>query len=438
MSLHESTRDEKKPTFGERGLQGPLVSSGYDAAMAEASPQIERSKLEELAAAGKVAPPIIKLEETDALLPRHWTAGSNKYCDFEDLTAGGTATLQTCFDQNLHRFVVYKTLHEDLRDDETETKRFLREARVTSMIAHPGTVPVYELGRDVSGALYFTMKRLQGRNLRNVIEHLSAKDRDVAEEYPLPSLIDVLISVCQTVAYAHTQGVIHRDLKPANVLIGAFGEVTVLDWGLAKVRGEKISVAVDLPDAAQELREGMLGDERPLLRSQPEPQEVPEDLSLTRPGKRYGTPLYMSPEQARGDEVDERTDVFNVGSILYEMLALKNLVWGQTVEEVLEQVLERPTPKPSDEAPWWREVPDELEAICLKALEKDPAGRYASMEDLAEDLIAYRANEPVSAARYGWFTRLRRWQQQHRSSVAVAGAFLAGAGLVALAWWVLG
>ncbi len=402
---------------------------GYDAAMADAPPQVDRSKLEALAAAGKVAPPIIRLEETDALLPRHWVAGSSKYSDFEDLTAGGTATLATCFDNNLHRFVVYKQLHEDLAEDETEVKRFLREARVTSMIAHPGTVPVYELGRDRSGALYFTMKRLQGRDLRSVIEKLSAKDRDMAEEFPLTTLVDVLISVCQTVAYAHTQGVIHRDLKPANVLIGAFGEVTVLDWGLAKVRGEKTTVQVETPDAVTGLREGMLDTS---LR--PRESEQREDLTLTRPGKRYGTPLYMSPEQAKGDDVDERTDVYNVGSILYEVVTLKNLVWGQSVEEVLKQVLERPTPKPSDEAPWWRGVPAELETICLKALEKDPSRRYESMEALAADLIAYRANEDVSTFRYGWYRRAQRWHGKHTLLIAAVVSALLGA---AAMWGVL-
>ncbi|MEM1446642.1 MAG: serine/threonine-protein kinase [Planctomycetota bacterium] len=347
------------------------------------------------------APPMIYLEETDALLPRHWTAGANKYRDWGDLASGGTAILKTCFDRNLHRWVVFKQLHDDLRDDEDENRRFLREARVTSMIAHPGTVPVYEVGRDVGGALYFTMKKLDGMDLRHVIDRLSAKDRGMAERYPLTRLVDALISVCQTVAYAHAQGVVHRDLKPANVLIGAFGEVTVLDWGLAKVHGEKPTVEVELPNATKA-------------------------LELTQPGKRYGTPLYMSPEQARGQDVDERTDVYNAGSILYEMLALKNLVWGQSVEEVLEQVLERSTPRPSDEAPWWWEVPAELEAICLKALAKEPGERYASMSELADDLVAFRSREVVAAEPESWWHRALSWPRRHpRAMAAVAGGAVA-------------
>ncbi len=361
-------------------------------------------------------PPIIYLEETDALLPRHWTSGSNKYRDFADLASGGTAILKTCFDRNLHRKVVFKQLHDDLRDDEDENRRFLREARVTAMIAHPGTVPVYEVGRDSGGGLYFTMKRLDGLDLRSVIERLSAKDMKMAETFPLARLVDVLISVCQTVAYAHSQGVVHRDLKPANVLIGAFGEVTVLDWGLAKVHGEKPTVSVEVPDATHAIRA----------------------MELTQPGKRYGTPLYMSPEQARGDDVDERTDVYNAGSILYEMLALKNLVWGQTVEEVLQQVLHRETPSPSVEAPWWREVPPELEAICLKALRREPSERYATMSALADDLIAFRAREVVSVEPETWWQRVMSWPRRHPRGMVAVTAGAVGALAVDLIWRLVG
>ena len=124
-----------------------------------------------------------------------------------------------------------------LRDSEIETKRFLREARVTANIQHPGTLPVYELGRDREGQLFFTMKKVEGRDLRQILLDLRHEVPDVMEAFPLPRLLDILIQVCQTIAYAHDAGVIHRDLKPANVIVGKFGEVYVLDWGLAKVMG---------------------------------------------------------------------------------------------------------------------------------------------------------------------------------------------------------
>ena len=193
----------------------------------------------------------IQITETDAPMPRQWLSGSLKYEDFTPLTEGGTAQLQTCFDKNLHRTVVYKTLHAHLQSSELETARFLREARVTAMIPHPGTVPVYELGRDRSGTLFFTMKKLEGQDLRTILMAISARDQQAAETFPQDRLVDVLIQACQTVSYAHAQGVIHRDLKPANILVGEFGEVTVLDWGLAKV-----------------LRSGGTSDEKRLARRQ--------------------------------------------------------------------------------------------------------------------------------------------------------------------------
>jgi len=358
----------------------------------------------------------INIAETDAPMPRQWLSGSLKYTDFKPLTEGGTAELQTCLDKNLHRTVVYKTLHEHLQSSELETARFLREARVTAMIPHPGTVPVYELGRDRSGALFFTMKKLEGQDLRSILMSISAKDRKVMELFPLALLVDVLIQTCQTVAYAHAQGVIHRDLKPANVLVGAFGEVTVLDWGLAKVRGETPSREVEQAVVKEATGKKMVS------------------LELTQPGKRYGTPLYMSPEQARGDEhLDERSDVYNLGSILFEMLTNKNLVWGNDVEEVLAQVLDRPTPIPSEVAVG-RKVPPELEAICLKALQKIPEDRYPSVNALIQDLTAYRTGRPISVYRANTLTRLLRWQYRHALPLTAALGVIAG---VVLCWAVL-
>ena len=333
----------------------------------------------------------INIAQTDAPMPRQWLSGSLKYTDFKPLTEGGTAELQTCLDKNLHRTVVYKTLHAHLQSSELETARFLREARVTAMIPHPGTVPVYELGRDRSGVLFFTMKKLVGRDLRSILMAISARDKEAAAQFPLDQLVDILIQACQTVSYAHMQGVIHRDLKPANILVGEFGEVTVLDWGLAKVRDEQPSSEVEQAVETEAMGKKLVS------------------MELTQPGKRYGTPLYMSPEQARGDDsLDERTDVYNLGSILYEMLTAQNLVWGNDVQEVLDQVLNRPTPFPSEVAPN-REIPAALQAICLKALEKDPADRYPGVDALMDDLSAYRDARPVSVYRARALVRLMRW-----------------------------
>ena len=178
---------------------------------------------------------IFESDKTDALLPKAWKSGSLKYDELKPLSEGGTAKLYSTLDLNLDREVAYKTLHNDLRDSEVET-RFLREARVTANIQHPGTVPLYEIGRDREGQLFFTMKKVEGRDLSKILLDLRQEVPEVMEQFPLPRLIDILIQVSQTIAYAHDLGVIHRDIKPANIIIGQFGEVYVLDWGLAKIR----------------------------------------------------------------------------------------------------------------------------------------------------------------------------------------------------------
>ena len=251
----------------------------------------------------------LRLADTDSVFPVHWKSGSLKYADFKLMAEGGTAKLFICRDINLHREVVYKTLHPEMRQSEVETQRFLREARVTAKLQHPGTVPVYEMGRDRNGDMFFTMKHVRGRNLRDILLGLRDGDERLTQFFPLPVLVDSLIQVCQTVAYAHDRGVIHRDLKPANILVGGFGEVIVLDWGLAKVWGE--------PD---------VGIEAFPAKANP---------VLTPAGRRYGAPLYMAPELARGDaQIDGRADVFSLGNILFEMLTLGQLLSGETAREV--------------------------------------------------------------------------------------------------------
>jgi serine/threonine-protein kinase len=301
---------------------------------------------------------------------------------------------------------------EQARGDDTETARFIREARVTAMIPHPGTVPLYEIGRDRSGHPYFTMKKLEGRDLRSILADINFRNHRTRELYPLERLIDVLISAAQTVMFAHAQGVIHRDLKPANILIGEFGEVTVLDWGLAKIHGEAT------PENAL-----------------PPTGKAGIALELTQPGRRFGTPLYMSPEQARGDDTDERTDVYALGIVLFEILTGKPLVFGNDLDDVLSQILDRPTPIPSQVSPK-ADIPPELEAICLRCLEKDPAARYAAVTDLVADLQAFRHDsfENIEVRKKSVLDPLRRWRRRDAVLVAVLCGGLAGA---ALTWLLL-
>ena len=348
--------------------------------------------------------------ETDHILPSAWKSGSLKYGELKTLAEGGTGKLYTTTDKNLLRTVAYKTLHTDLRDSEIETKRFLREARVTANIQHPGTLPVYELGRDREGQLFFTMKKVEGRDLRQILLDLRHEIPDVMDEFPLPRLLDILIQVCQTIAYAHDVGVIHRDLKPANVIIGKFGEVYVLDWGLAKVLG---SPSLSSPELMEEEKDNA-------------------DFSLTPVGRHYGTPMYMSPEIARGDaELDHRADVFSLGIMLFEILTHRFLVEGEDFVEIKKKLLEKPFPLPREIAPE-KSIPKDLQAICLKALKRDKEERYSGVTGLLADLQRFRHDEEVSVYWYSGWEKLTRWNHRHAYSILSILSALAGAGIYAL------
>ena len=348
-------------------------------------------------------------QETDDILPTAWKSGSLKYDELKPLAEGGTAKLYVTYDKNLGRKVAYKTLHADLRDSDIETKRFLREARVTANIQHPGTLPVYELGRDREGQLFFTMKKVDGQDLRQILHDLRQEVPEVVDKFPLPRLLDILIQVCQTLAFAHEMGVIHRDLKPANIIVGKFGEVYVLDWGLAKIKGTQSLV----PDGISE-------------------EPIPQDLKLTPTGRHYGTPMYMSPEIATGDpNLDERSDVFALGVILFEMLTLQSFVDGEDIIEIKNKILEKPYPLPREVAPN-REIPRDLQALCMKALQRKKSKRYANILQFIDDLQKFRHGEEVSVYWYSGWEKLTRWNHRNAYLILSVVSAAIGAGIYAL------
>ena len=351
------------------------------------------------------APAHLDQEETDLLLPNAWKSGSLKYDELELLAEGGTAKVFLTADKNLGRTVAYKTLHSDMRDSDIETRRFLREARVTANLQHPGTLPVYELGRDRAGQIFFTMKKVDGRDLSKILFDLKQEVPEVVDAFPLPRLLDILIQVCQTLAFAHELGVIHRDLKPANIMVGKFGEVYVLDWGLAKVTG---STSI-------------------LNKHDYEDSENKSNLCLTPVGRHYGTPLYMSPEIARGDEdLDFRSDVFSLGIILHEMLTLDSFMKGRGITEIKKKLLYEPYPLPRESSKT-SEIPRDLEAICVKALKKNKLERYSSVSDLLSDLQKFRHGEEVSVYSYSGLEKLTRWNNKKAYWILAFFSALAGA-----------
>lgn len=298
--------------------------------------------------------PAIYVSATDALMPDVVSNDFAKYVGFKQYATGGKAELRSCQDTNLGRRVVLKSLREKYRDDERELKRLIREARITAQLAHPNTVPIYELGTDDQGRFYFAMKQVAGRSLFKVIVGLARRVPEDEAEFTLDRLLDIFTQVGESLCYAHAMGVIHRDIKPENVLVGQFGEVTLLDWGSAKVWGM--------------------------------PNEGDDDQVRDR----GGTPLYMSPEQVLGHRhLDERTDIFSMGIVLYEMLAQREPFRGQNIRATFDNIVNEEPERIGEIAPH-RSVPPRLEEICRKAMQKEPRDRFGSMSEMIAEIRAFR------------------------------------------------
>jgi len=342
----------------------------------------------------------ITLSETDKDLPKHVKNGFMRYRDFQPLTQGGEAILRTCVDENLGRTVVMKTLQPQFQNLETYQKRFLREARVTAQIPHPATIPVYELSRDSDGNAYFTMKKLKGRDLSEILDKIAEGDTETIEKYTLDKLLAVLVQCSQCLAFAHKQGVVHRDMKPANIMVGDYGEIMVMDWGLAKVWDMDDDDEVD-----KLIRSGQ--------------QTVPG--RLTGRGDVQGTPFYMSPEQAvETGDVDARTDIYNMGIILFEVLTGESYMSGKSFKEIKRKLQEDPVREPIEVARKKKRIPPELNAICVKALQRKPEDRYQKMSELSRDLRNAMLSNPVSVYQEPLYQRVLKF----RNNEVLSGAAL--------------
>jgi PAS domain S-box-containing protein len=279
---------------------------------------------------------------------------------------GGIGRVWLAHDGDLGRDVALKELRPERAGQAALQARFLQEAQITGQLEHPGIVPVYELARAPDGGQpFYTMRFVKGRTLSEAAR--AYHDRRLAgqaDTLELPALLNAFVTVCNTVAYAHSRGVIHRDLKGQNVLLGDFGEVVVLDWGLAKLVGRADAEA----GAPSIVLDG-----------------TGRDSGYTVQGQVLGTPAYMAPEQAAGrlDQIDRRTDVYGLGAILYEILTGAPPFTAATTAEVLRQVREEDPVPPRRLCP---DVPAVLEAVCLRSLAKEPGARYASANDLAQEV----------------------------------------------------
>jgi eukaryotic-like serine/threonine-protein kinase len=303
------------------------------------------------------------------------------------IATGGMGTVFLASDRELLRDVALKVL--TLPDPSGAwVERILREAQTLAQLEHPAIIPIHDVGRLPDGRVYYTMKHVEGSTLQEFRR----------PSVPLGELLRLLPRVCDAVAFAHSRGVIHRDLKPANIMVGPFGEVLVMDWGIAlRVSGDN-----DDSGSQSELDDSKVGS-----------------ADATGADSAIGTPGYMSPEQAAGvnGSVDHRTDIYGLGAVLYFILTGSPPVSASTSAEALDRVRKGQFKLPRERNP---DIPKRLEAICLKAMATNPFARYQSAGALSKDLQLYLEGLPVTAYRESIWEKSRRWIGNNQFIVIIA------------------
>jgi len=395
------------------------------------------------------------------------TEQRRKYKIGEVVTSGGMGAILDAKDTNLRRDVAMKVLLDPKEATKEDILRFIEEAQVTSQLEHPSIVPIHELGVDGSGSVFYTMKFIHGVTLEEVLRRIREGDEETIREYPLNRLLNVFQRVCDAMAFAHSKRVIHRDLKPENIMIGEYGEVQVMDWGIAKVLPPKKRktkrVAAKRPRTRKSLKAVV---SRPTVESlRDDPAAVSADdagILKTMAGAIMGTPGYMAPEQALGKtgNLDERTDIYALGAILYSILTLHPPVTGDDVDKVLQKVTRgriahpsrynppggrrrktedaprkktgQPGEIPLDHCPN-KTIPDSLSAVAMQALSLKQTDRYQSVTTLQNDIEAYQHGFATSAEHAGVGKQLGLLLKRHKGvSIAVGAALTI---VISLASW---
>jgi serine/threonine-protein kinase len=337
-------------------------------------------------------------------------ASGRRYRDLTELGRGAMGVVQLVEDATLHRFVARKSLDPRKLDQDGMRARFKHEALITAQLDHPCIVPVYDLGPGGDGSPSYTMKLVRGKTLKELLAEAVAAEkvgRPSPEGFDLPGRLSVFLDVCDAMSYAHRRGIIHRDLKPENIMVGAFHQVLVMDWGIAKPIGTP-EAPIDALEATGESH-------------------------ATALGTAIGTPTYMSPEQARGenDRLEGRSDQYSLGLILFELVCLQRGRPGRTAIDTLVKAMDGEL-HPLRHVARGR-VPPELAAVIAKATSLRPEDRYPDVDALALDVRRYLRDEPVSARPDTAVQALgRRVARNRNATLALVFGLTAALGFLAL------
>ncbi len=305
-------------------------------------------------------------EPPSGTVPELAKKSNQRYKFIRSIGFGGMKAVLLVLDTDTGREVAMAMMPDFRERPAGDLTRFVREARMTARLEHPNIVPVHDIGMDLSGAPFFTMKYLRGRSLATFLRQVRRNEPEAVQEYTVERAMQIYTRVCNATVFAHSQRILHLDIKPDNVNLGNYGEVLLLDWGLAT--------------------------------AMPDPAENGDDVAPPGRTTAKGTPGFMAPEQATGESArfDERTDVYALGALLYTMLTLQCPLAGKSVDEMLQLTMRGEIPPPSEVAPG-RSIPAALEAICRKAMQLNPENRYPNAAELRADIQAFNAGFATEA-----------------------------------------
>lgn len=385
-------------TAGSNGVARGENAGTVTALSAGTPPAAGRSTAVSLDGVGDGSPPTLPYPPGGHSAPLPGRSAGGRYRPIRLHKTGGLGQVWLAHDTVLGRDVALKVVRPERAGRADLIARFLREARVTGCLEHPGIVPLYDLvegGEAWGSGPCYVMRYVSGGTLAEAIAKYHARlPKNEATPLEFRTLLDAFVAVCRAVAFAHARGVLHRDLKGQNVVLGEFGEVFLVDWGLTKLTGRPADGdGLYAGDGADETAEGTIS----------------------------GTPAYMAPEVAAGGDATTASDVYGLGAMLYAILTGKAPVEGTTPKEVLEKIRSADPCPPHDVNP---STSRSLEAVCRKAMARDCTDRYSSAADLATDAQRWLADEPVTAYREPWPDRAARWARRHRPAVAATAMTL--------------
>lgn len=322
-----------------------------------------------------------KIEKSSNIDRKNLTDLEDSYESLEAFAEGGLGKIKKGKDKTLERQVAIKSLKKDFLNEESIVENFVAEAKLTAQLDHPAIAPLYGINTDSENGLHLAMKLINGITLRDYLDkvNINYKLDGIAaydERAGIVSRLERFLKICEAVSYAHSKNVLHRDLKPENVMLGDFGEVYVMDWGIATV-----------------LQDG-----------QKEKMEI------------AGTPAYIAPEVLKGEAFSFQADIFSLGMMLFELVTLKQGVTGSNSREVLSKVKNGILEKPEHKYSY--AVPEDLKSIIQKAICPDPNHRYKSVDNLEEDIRAYLRFDEVSARPDNFFRKIWRWLFKHKITAA--------------------